>query len=95
MSFQIPKVKVKRALDDEPAELVATMVNWVAAKVARGVPEITHVEGSMESVFGKLAALGDPALMAHEVMAAPLLFNVVGEMERGLPTSPVVPAAFV
>jgi hypothetical protein len=70
-----------------PAELVAVMLKRVGLKPATGVPEIIQV------VVFRLRPVGRLGVTLQFVMAAPLLFNVVGVTDIATPTWPLVPLA--
>jgi hypothetical protein len=78
---------------EEPTELEATKVNWVADNAADGIPEITQVEAFTLKVAGKLPAFGEPDKIPQAVMVAPPEDKVVGEIVIICPTPPTFPVA--
>ncbi len=72
---------------DDPAEFVVVTEKAVDSKVTVGVPLMTQVELSIES------PAGNAVVVVQDEIAAPRLFNVVGVIDIGTPTDPLVPVA--
>ena len=69
---------------------MALRVYDVLLKIAFGVPEITQV---VELTVAQVGSAVVPVLMAHPVIVAPLVDNVVGDMDMAVPNVPLVPVA--
>lgn len=82
-------VMVTGAAVEVPTELVATTLNWVAARVDVGLPEMMQVVLSIVNELGK--ALAESGSIAQSVMVEPPELSVVGLTLIAMPTVPVFP----